>query len=171
MDDENGSFPDFVHAGNHITNQSEKEDECSENVKIASVLFLASNTKDDTKEDLLFCPNQLPSSEYLLGKNGIGIYMKEREKNPWTGDISDLYPPVSQKQDRIFFYSFSAIQIHYHYHLLFSVGLADLIYFVAGRSPAPRQIQNLYFHVYAQDFGPGNFCKWYALIPLFVHLT
>ena len=65
LDDENGSFPDFVHVGNHITNQSEKEDECSEDVNITSVLFLSSNTKDDTKEDLLLSPNQLPSRERM----------------------------------------------------------------------------------------------------------
>jgi len=98
LDDENGSFPDFVHVGNHITNQSENEDECSEDVNITSVLFLSSNTKDDTKEDFLLSPNQLPSSEYLLGKNDTGIYMKERENLGLA--INDLYLPVSPKQDR-----------------------------------------------------------------------
>ena len=68
LNDENGNFPDFVHVGNHITNKSEKEDECSEDVNITSVLFLSSSNKDDTKEDLLFSPNQLPSSEKLVGK-------------------------------------------------------------------------------------------------------
>lgn len=38
------------------------------------------------------------SSEYLLGKNDTGIYMKERENLSLA--INDLYLPVSQKQDR-----------------------------------------------------------------------
>ena len=38
LDDENDSFPDFVHAENHITNQLEKADEYSENVLL--YLFL-----------------------------------------------------------------------------------------------------------------------------------
>ena len=33
-------------------NQSEKADECSENVNIPSVLFLSPSNKDNTKEDL-----------------------------------------------------------------------------------------------------------------------
>ena len=55
------------------------------------VLFLSSNTKDDTKEDLLFCSNQRRSNEYLLGKNDIGIYMRERENLGLA--ISTIYIP------------------------------------------------------------------------------
>ena len=98
LDDGNGSFPDFVHAGNHITNQSEIADECSENVNITTVLFLSPNNKDDTKEDFLFCPNQLPGSEYLLGKNDTGIYVKERENLGLA--INDLHVPVSQQDNK-----------------------------------------------------------------------
>lgn len=82
----------------HITNQSEKADECSENVNITSVLLLSPNKKDDTKEDLLFCPNQLPGSEYLLGKNDTGIYVKEPENLGLT--INDLYVSVSQQDNK-----------------------------------------------------------------------
>ena len=37
------------------------------------------------------------------------------------------------------------------------------MYFVAGPSPTSS---DLWFYVYAQDFGPGDLCKWYARISL-----
>ena len=54
--------------------------------------------------------------------------------------------------------------------LVYSFYSVQLIwmYFVAGPSPTSS---DLWFYAYAQDFGPGDLCKWYILIPLFVHFT